>query len=60
MVPSTIAVPMAGKITPSSESGSPEQWMYTLSSPRSSIAAVVRRIKVDFPQPGLPLRMIRS
>ena len=26
----------------------------------TSIAAVVRRIKVDLPQPGPPLRMIRS
>ena len=59
-VPSTMAVRIRGICTPSRELGSPEQYRYSTSSPRSSIALPTRRIMVDFPAPGPPFRTIRS
>jgi len=59
-VPSTMAVRIRGICTPSRDPGSPEQYRYSTSSPRSSMALPIRRIMVDFPTPGPPFRTIRS
>lgn len=56
-VPSTIATPRSGKTTPSRESGSPEQRIYSARFPDASTSAATCRISVDFPHPGPPFRI---
>ena len=57
-VPSTTARPAAGMRSASREDGSEAQGQDSVSAPRS--AAVFRSffMKVDFPQPGPPFRMM--
>ena len=45
---------------PSKESGSPEHQRYSTSAPACSMVLPISRMKVFFPTPGPPLRIMMS
>ena len=56
-VPSKMSSPACGTATPSRLSGSPEQKYRVEGSPLAQSAACTRRMNVDLPTPGPPLRI---